>query len=1077
MRNILSFIFLLNLGIGFAQITLTHNIGTTPIDTGMPSCEEDESWARVFKLSDFGLDTSEQFIIRSAQVGISKSYNGAYLGLSVYSIDSDFPNSPPRQLGAGGFGILPSIDTPQVIQIDLTTPIIVPSGVEMILVEIVKFVDFYNPNSAEVIIAGTASDNDFSWYKGCREYYTHTSTLDLSVPVPNANFYINVTGEPFNTINTGTNTTLTHNLNDPPIWMNQYSCTGGGLKFARTFVLKDFGVSIDEEYIIDKGEVAFSAAQWDTKIQFNIYKIDSNFPDSFSSADLLGSSQIVDIPYFDDRITPRIFIVDFINPVVVPANVEMILVEVYNLPRPGYSSAAFIAGSEQSNDLSWLKSENGGCAPECYTSTVDMGKPEVNFYVKVSGDVNQKSNIFGMSITNICSEFLKEFSVENKFEVASVSWNFGDPTSGINNISNDLSPFHDFSSDGSFTVTATVTANDGRIEVLTEIIDVRQPPTAYGINNIYACEDSFNSGFSTSFDVSAIEQQVLNGQTDKTILYFDESGHKYYSLPNPFSNRIKGRETITVRVSDRGNLCCYSETTFDLIVNSNNLNIDNVEDLEVCDDDFDGFTVFDLTQTESEIKNGNSDLVVEFYHQDGELINSLNTVNRVVNQETVIGKVTNINTNCSNEITFNLIVIPLPTANILSEIIGCDDNNDGISEYFDTSNIESQVLGNQTGLQVSYFDYNGNPLPSPLPNPYTNTIPNEELIIVRVTNPITTCFSETSVTLKTASQPQIDQPQTLYSCDLGNGFANFDLSHIETEIIGNQNGLKITYFDSGNNQLPSPLSAIFQNTQAWSQTIYVRVENELNSLCYSETSFNLIVNQLPLVSMEDSYFLCNLETSLGVSVESDFDTYNWEYQDGAIISNTYQANLINAGNYTLTVGQNNNGIYCEMSFDFKLIRSELPSIVNVEYQELSNDNYIKINASGDGDFEYSIDGINYQSSNFFNNVLGGIYTVSVRDALGCGEDFEEVIIIDYPKYFTPNGDGVNDTWQIKGIIDYPNAEIFIYDRYGKFLKQISPNSNGWDGTFNGEKMLSSDYWFTVKLDDKNEFNGHFSLKR
>src|SRR5690606_1722470 len=139
--------------------------------------------------------------------------------------------------------------------------------------------------------------------------------------------------------------------------------------------------------------------------------------------------------------------------------------------------------------------------------------------------------------------------------------------------------------------------------------------------------------------------------------------------------------------------------------------------------------------------------------------------------------------------------------------------------------------------------------------------------------------------------------------------------------------------------------------------------------------------------------------SLRVSDESDFDAYKWVYQDGTIISSNYQADLINSGNYTITVGQNNNGIYCENSFDIKLIRSELPSIVNVEYKELSDDNYIKINASGDGNFEYSIDGLNYQDSNLFNNVSGGIYTASVRDKLGCGEDFEEVVIIDYPKYF------------------------------------------------------------------------------
>jgi len=690
--------------------------------------------------------------------------------------------------------------------------------------------------------------------------------------------------------------------------------------------------------------------------------------------------------------------------------------------------------------------------------------------------INDNINLGLIEVSNTCLNNTTDFSLIGSFDT--ISWDFGDPNS-LDNVSFIYNPQHQFSSSGNYHVTATVTCgNDSQI-VERDIV-ITNVPLINSINPIYACESSIGSGLSNTFDTSNIESQVLQGQNGMVISYFDSYENKLPSpLPNPYSNSVQNKETITVRIANQNNLDCYAESSFDLIVNILPMTY-IIEDVFSCDDDNDGITDFDVSHVETNLLVGQMGMTVEYFYENGQQlpVPLPNTIfNTIPNEETILARITNPNTNCYNEARFKLIVNPLPIANTLSELIGCDDNNDGISEYFDTSNIESQTLGNQTGLQVSYFDVNGNPLPSPLPNPYTNTISNEELIIVRVTNPITTCFSETSVTLKTASQPQINQPQTLYACDLGNGFANFDLADIETEIIGNQSGLKVTYFDSGNNQLPSPLASTFRNTIAWSQTIYVRVENELNGLCYSETSFNLIVNQLPLVSINDSYFLCNLEPSLGISVESNFDTYNWEYQDGTLISSTYQTDLIHAGNYTLTVGQNNNGIYCENSFDFKLIRSELPSIVNVEYNELSDDNYIKINASSDGDFEYSIDGINYQSSNLFSNVSGGIYMVSVRDALGCGEDFEEVVIIDYPKYFTPNGDGVNDSWQIKGIRDYPNTEIFIYDRYGKLLKQIFAKDEGWDGTFRGEKLTATDYWFTVKLTDSKTFTGHFALKR
>src|SRR5690606_32461940 len=197
-------------------------------------------------------------------------------------------------------------------------------------------------------------------------------------------------------------------------------------------------------------------------------------------------------------------------------------------------------------DVSWQR----GCIVNAtpvngFVTATDMGYPNSNFYINVTGNVNHVSNTYGISVTNICSEFLKEFSIESNPNISSVLWDFGDPASGSDNISNDLSPFHDFSADGIYTITATVTALDGSIEVLTETIDVNEPPNAYGINNIYACEDIIDSGISSSFDVTTVDNQVLGGQTGKTVTYIDGSGNTYDILPNPFTNTISGLETIT----------------------------------------------------------------------------------------------------------------------------------------------------------------------------------------------------------------------------------------------------------------------------------------------------------------------------------------------------------------------------------------------------------------------------------------------------------------------------------------------------------------------------------------------------
>jgi gliding motility-associated-like protein len=101
---------------------------------------------------------------------------------------------------------------------------------------------------------------------------------------------------------------------------------------------------------------------------------------------------------------------------------------------------------------------------------------------------------------------------------------------------------------------------------------------------------------------------------------------------------------------------------------------------------------------------------------------------------------------------------------------------------------------------------------------------------------------------------------------------------------------------------------------------------------------------------------------------------------------------------------------------------------------------------------------------------------------GCGEKVYEIYIIDYPRFFTPNGDGFNDIWNISGLPTDLNSKIYIFDRFGKLLKEISPSGYGWDGTFNGQQMPTNDYWFIVKYSDLitgelKEFRSHFTLKR
>jgi len=128
-----------------------------------------------------------------------------------------------------------------------------------------------------------------------------------------------------------------------------------------------------------------------------------------------------------------------------------------------------------------------------------------------------------------------------------------------------------------------------------------------------------------------------------------------------------------------------------------------------------------------------------------------------------------------------------------------------------------------------------------------------------------------------------------------------------------------------------------------------------------------------------------------------------------------------------------------------------------------------------------LDNINgpYQDENVFENVSPGLHTVYIRDKNDCGIVEDNVSVIGFPKFFTPNGDEHNATWQVYGINtpNQVNSKIYIFDRYGKLITKLDPQGPGWDGTYNGNNMPSNDYWFYVILQDGREFRSHFALKR
>jgi gliding motility-associated-like protein len=393
---------------------------------------------------------------------------------------------------------------------------------------------------------------------------------------------------------------------------------------------------------------------------------------------------------------------------------------------------------------------------------------------------------------------------------------------------------------------------------------------------------------------------------------------------------------------------------------------------------------------------------------------------------------------------------------------------------------------------------------------YTNTSPNET-VWARIANKVTGCFSIAKIDL-IVSVTQLD-PTTFHEnleiCDdaLPNdqdGFSEFDFNTVTTAIKNkidplSSNSYSIKYYSteadalSEINGIPNPSS--FRNTIKDNQDIWVRIDSDLDNSCFGiGTYVTLIVKPVPNINLntngvEDVWVCDNLPNyfvTLTAGIQAGLTPSNYDYiwkKDGnpnPVGTNLSTLDVYSEGVYTVEVIDKSFG--CSRTRTITVKPSNSATIMPFKIVDLADENSVTVMVTGLGSYEYSLDEPfgPWQNSNVFDNVSAGIHDVYINDKNGCGSVNETIAVIGAPKFFTPNNDGYNDYWSVEGISGTFNSKsiIYIYDRYGKLLKQWVPTINqGWNGTFNGIPLPADDYWFTLKLEDGREAKGHFSLKR
>ncbi|WP_313004093.1 T9SS type B sorting domain-containing protein [Chryseobacterium gleum] len=383
---------------------------------------------------------------------------------------------------------------------------------------------------------------------------------------------------------------------------------------------------------------------------------------------------------------------------------------------------------------------------------------------------------------------------------------------------------------------------------------------------------------------------------------------------------------------------------------------------------------------------------------------------------------------------------PKPTANVNQDF--CASAN---------PTIEKIVV---TGTSLKFYNAAGNviPITTPLVNGQTYF----------VTQTLNNCESEKlaiTVTLSTDNVPAKDITQVQCNTTTSN-FMVINLHSFEGSIINNPGSYIFTYTDTAGNPISNPSAYILN---IGTTLIHVRVATPDG--CFKVIRLNLTLNPKPIVQLPDTVDFCEGKSAV-LDAGPGFKSYEWN--TGAT---TQTITVTTPGTYTVKV---TNIFGCENTGSTQVSYSVLAHIVSVNI----TNNTATVILSQSGNYEFSLNNFTWQDSNIFTNLNMGEYTVYVRTKSGCIIGQKSFSIFNIPNAISPNGDGINDTWRIAGLENYPGTEVSLYDRRGVIIYReiIKSKPFQWDGKYESHPISTGNYWYTIKVSDGRIYNGWLLIK-